>query len=322
MDYYPVHPVYPCKFLMRICSFLPSGTEIVYALGLGDSLYGVSHECDYPKAALAKPKVVRSKFDADKLSSQEIDRLVTEMYQRGERIYEVDEGVLREAAPDLVLTQELCDVCAVSYEDVRHAASRLAYPPNVVSLDPASIGNMLEDIQMLGDLCGVPDAASEFVAELNGRIETVRSRASAAESAPKVACIEWLEPLIVAGHWIPQMVELAGGVDALAKPGEASRRITMEELVEFEPDVLVLMPCGMDEIRARDEFEALNNLGDWCALPAVANGRAYFVDSGSYFSRSGPRLVDGLEQMAQIIHPDRFEEVASSDRISQYEVSS
>ena len=300
---------------MRICSFLPSGTEIVYALGMGDSLYAVSHECDYPAEALAKPKIVRSRFDADNLSSQEIDRLVTEMYQRGERIYEVDEDVLREAAPDLVLTQELCDVCAVSYEDVRHAASRLAYPPNVVSLDPASIGNMLEDIEMVGDLCGVPDAATAFIAELNERIDAVRSRASAAASAPRVACIEWLEPLIVAGHWIPQMVELAGGVDALAKPGEASRRINMEELAASEPDVLVLMPCGMTEVRAREEFEALDNLEEWRKLPAVANGRAYFVDSGSYFSRSGPRLVDGLEQMAYMAHPDVFEK---PDSVAQY----
>ena len=300
---------------MRICSFLPSGTEIVYALGMGDSLYAVSHECDYPAEALAKPKIVRSKFDADKLSSQEIDRLVTEMYQRGERIYEVDEGVLGEAAPDLVLTQELCDVCAVSYEDVRHAASRLAYPPNVVSLDPASIGNVLEDIEMVGDLCGVPDAATEFIAELKERIDTVRSRASAAALTPRVACIEWLEPQIIAGHWIPQMVELAGGVDALAKPGEASRRINMEELAASEPDVLVLMPCGMTEVRAREEFEALDNLEEWRKLPAVANGRAYFVDSGSYFSRSGPRLVDGLEQMAYMAHPDVFEK---PDSVAQY----
>ena len=300
---------------MRICSFLPSGTEIVYALGMGDSLYAVSHECDYPAEALAKPKIVRSKFDADKLSSQEIDRLVTEMYQRGERIYEVDEGVLGEAAPDLVLTQELCDVCAVSYEDVRHAASRLAYPPNVVSLDPASIGNVLEDIEMVGDLCGVPDAATEFIAELKERIDTVRSRASAAALTPRVACIEWLEPPIIAGHWIPQMVELAGAVDALAKPGAPSRRVTMDELAASEPDVLVLMPCGMGEVRAQEEFEALDNLEEWRKLPAVANGRAYFVDSGSYFSRSGPRLVDGLEQMAYMAHPDKFEK---PDSIDQY----
>ena len=288
---------------MRICSFLPSATEIVFALGLGDSLHAVSHECDYPAAALDKPKVVRGKFDADKLSSEEIDRVVTEMYKRGERIYEVDETVLREAAPDLVLTQELCDVCAVSYEDVRHAASRLPYPPNVVSLDPASIGNMLEDIQMVGDLCGVPHAASSFVAELNARIDAVRSKASAAAETPRVVCIEWLEPPIVAGHWIPQMVELAGGTDALAKPGEASRRITMDELAASKPDIIVLMPCGMDEVRAQEEFERLENLAEWRSLPAVANDRAHFVDSGAYFSRSGPRLVNGLEQMAQIIHP-------------------
>ena len=294
---------------------MPSGTEIVYALGMGDSLCAVSHECDYPEEALAKPKIVRSRFDADKLSSQEIDRLVTEMYQRGERIYEVDEDVLREAAPDLVLTQELCDVCAVSYEDVRHAASRLAYPPNVVSLDPASIGNMLEDIEMVGDLCGVPEAASAFVAELSGRMSAVRDSAAAAESSPRVACIEWLEPPIVAGHWIPQMVELAGGVDALAKPGAPSRRISMDELAASEPDVLVLMPCGMDEVRAREEFEALENLAEWSRLPAVANGRAYFVDSGSYFSRSGPRLVDGLEQMAYMLHPDVFEKPTAIDRV-------
>ena len=300
---------------MRICSFLPSGTEIIFALGLGDALYAVSHECDYPKAALAKPKVVRSKFDADKMSSQEIDRIVTEMYQRGERIYEVDEEVLREAKPDLVLTQELCDVCAVSYEDVRHAASRLEYPPNVVSLDPASIGNMLEDIQMVGDLCGVSDVAAAFVAQLNERIDAVRCKSSAG-STPRVACIEWLEPPIVAGHWIPQMVELAGGIDALAKPGAPSRRVTMEELAASEPDVLVLMPCGMNAERAREEFEGLENLSEWQKLPAVANGRAYFVDSGAYFSRSGPRLVDGLEQMAHITHPDRFEKPPSIDRIN------
>ena len=141
---------------------------------------------------------------------------------------------------------------------------------------------------------------------LGVRMDTVRSKASAAGSAPRVACIEWLEPPIVAGHWIPQMVELAGGVDALAKPGAPSRRITMDELAESEPDVLVLMPCGMDANRAREEFEALENLEEWRSLPAVANGQAYFVDSGAYFSRSGPRLVDGLEQLAQIFHPDRF----------------
>ena len=303
---------------MRICSFLPSGTEIVFALGLGDSLFAVSHECDYPKAALDKPKIVRSKFDANALSSQEIDRIVTEMYQRGERIYEVDEDVLHDAAPDLVITQELCDVCAVSYEDVRHAASRLPYPPNVISLDPASLPDMLDDIRMVGDLCGVPDAAAAFVAELRGRMDAVQSRASAADDTPRVACIEWLDPPIVAGHWIPQMVELAGGVDALAKPGAPSRRITMDELAESQPDVLALMPCGMDAARAREEFERLGNPDEWRRLPAVANGRAYFVDSGSYFSRSGPRLVDGLEQIAEMLRPGEYPSAAAEIARADY----
>ena len=303
---------------MRICSFLPSGTEIVFALGLGDSLFAVSHECDYPKAALDKPKIVRSKFDANALSSQEIDRIVTEMYQRGERIYEVDEDVLHDAAPDLVITQELCDVCAVSYEDVRHAASRLPYPPNVISLDPASLPDMLDDIRMVGDLCGVPDAAAAFVAELRGRMDAVQSRASAAEDTPRVACIEWLDPPIVAGHWIPQMVELAGGVDALAKPGAPSRRITMDELAESQPDVLAIMPCGMDAARAREEFERLGNPDEWRRLPAVANGRAYFVDSGSYFSRSGPRLVDGLEQIAEMLRPGEYPSAAAEIARADY----
>ncbi len=294
---------------MRICSFLPSGTEIVFALGLGDSLYGVSHECDYPNTALDKPKVVRSKFDANKMSSQEIDRIVTEMYARGERIYEVDEDVLRDAAPDLVITQELCDVCAVSYEDVRHAASRLKTPPNVISLDPTSIADVLDDIQMVGDLCSASDAAAVMTAELKARVDAVRSQTAAAGVTPRVACIEWLDPLIVAGHWIPQMVELAGGIDALAKPGAPSRRITMEELVDAEVDVLVLMPCGMDEVRAQEEFESLENLEEWRRLPAVSNGRTYFVDAGAYFSRSGPRLVDGLEQMAVMVHPQVVEGV-------------
>ena len=303
---------------MRICSFLPSATEIVFALGLGDSLCAVSHECDYPAAALDKPKIVRSKFDANALTSQEIDRIVTEMYQRGERIYEVDEDVLHKAAPDLVITQELCDVCAVSYEDVRHAASRLPYPPNVISLDPASLPDMLDDIRMVGDLCGVPDAAAEFVAELRGRMDAVQSRASSVEDTLRVACIEWLDPPIVAGHWIPQMVELAGGVDALAKPGAPSRRITMHELAESQPDVLALMPCGMDAARAREEFERLNNLDEWRKLPAVANGRAYFVDSGSYFSRSGPRLVDGLEQLAEMLRPGELPGAASEIARADY----
>lgn len=295
---------------MRICSFLPSGTEMVYALGLGDSLYGVSHECDYPPAARDKPKVVRSRFDASNMSGQEIDRVVSDMYARGERIYEVDEAVLSAAAPDLVITQELCDVCAVSYEDVRHASSRLAMPPQVISLDPTGIADVLDDIRMLGDLCGASDAAGALVWELQARVDAVRSLAADAGDRPRIACIEWLDPLIAAGHWLPQMVDIAGGVDALALPGAPSRRISMDELTAAAPDVVALMPCGMGVEKALGEVALLGNRDEWRKLPAVANGRAYVADAGAYFSRSGPRLVDALELLAQMLHPAVFGEVA------------
>ena len=299
---------------MRICSFLPSGTEIVYALGLGESLSAVSHECDFPPEARDKPKVVRSKIDADGLSSGEIDRLVSELYAGGERIYEVDEAVLRAAAPDIVITQELCEVCAVSYEDVRHAAARLDAPPQVVSLDPASISDVLADIRRLGALCDARDAADALAGQLQARVDAATARAADAVQQtgykPRVVCIEWLDPLIAAGHWLPEMVEMAGGTDALALPGAPSRRIDTAELEAAAPDVLILMPCGMDTERAIAEATALG-LGaaaEWRALPAAANGRVYATDASAYFSRSGPRLVDALELLGRMIHPDAFGE--------------
>ena len=292
--------------MMRICSFLPSATEIVYSLGLGDALYGVSHECDYPPEARSKPRVVKSKFDPSHYTSQEIDGLVAEMASRGERIYEVDIEVLERARPDLVITQELCDVCAISYEDVQSAVVHLDMPPRLISLDPTGLGDVLEDIKKVGESTLRTERASQIVASLSARIETVRSKASEVDSRPKVACIEWLDPLIIAGHWIPEMVHLAGGVDELAQPGTPSRRIGMQELAGYGPEVLILMPCGMDTVQSTKEFSLLGNLQDWGTLPAMRNGAVYAVDAGSLFSRSGPRLVDGLELLAQLVHPKAF----------------
>ena len=293
---------------MRICSFLPSGTEIVYGLGLGDSLYGVSHECDYPPEAMGKPKVVRSKFDPAQLTSAQIDTMVSEMFSRGERIYEVDQEVLNQAKPDLVITQELCDVCAISYEDVQQAVVHLDMPPTLVSLDPHGLSDVLGDIKRVGELTGTTTRASAMTAELQGRIESVRSSLARTQSRPKVACIEWLDPLIVAGHWIPEMVELAGGTDGLAQPGAPSRRIEMNELAASAPDVVVLMPCGMGVDQAVRELSLLDGLDQWEALPAVQKGRVYAADAGGLFSRSGPRLVEGVELMAQMVHPEVFTE--------------
>jgi iron complex transport system substrate-binding protein len=296
---------------MRICSFLPSATEIVYALGLGDALYGVSHECDYPSEARRKPRIVRSRFETADRSSAEIHRLVADSVSRGEPIYEVDLEVMTQARPDLVITQELCDVCAVSAEDVRHAVASLDPVPRVVSLDPASLGDVLRDIETVGEIVGRVERARELTGDLQRRIDTVRSMvsdagASEAGSRPRVACIEWLDPLIVAGHWIPEMVAFAGGTDGLAEPGAPSRTIDMDELAGYAPEVLILMPCGMDVSRGVEEFSRLRNLEDWRDLPAVRNGRVYAVDAGGLFSRSGPRLVDGLEVMARVVHPDAF----------------
>lgn len=298
---------------MRICTFLPSATEIVYMLGLGDSLYGVSHECDFPSDALEKPKVVRSRFDPDTLSSSEIDKLVTKMMMQGENIYEVNEDTLTEACPDLVITQQLCEVCAVSFEDVQKAVQRLDSPPEVLSLDPHGIDDILEDIIRVGVHTGRDSPAHHAVFNLRARIDLVRRAVARAEDTPTVACVEWLDPVIAAGHWIPEMVEIAGGRDALVSPGSPSPRLDMKTLTDADPDVLILMPCGMNVAQARAEFDALTNQDEWQGMSAYRDGRVYLVDSGALFSRSGPRLVDGLEIMARILHPDLFSDPAPEE---------
>ena len=291
---------------MRICSFLPSATEIVYMLGLGDSLHAVSHECDFPPGASSKPKVVRSRFDPAELRSGDIDQLVSGMMMRGENIYLVDDAVLADARPDLVITQQLCEVCAVSFEDVQQAVARLDSPPEVLSLDPHGIGDVLGDILRVGRHTGTDSAAHHVVFGLRGRIDSVRRTVGNPDARPSVACVEWMDPVIAAGHWIPEMVQLAAGRDALARPGEPSMRIDLDQLLGVDPDVLVLMPCGMDVARSITEFCALPDRNRWQQMSAFRNDRVYAVDSGALFSRSGPRLVDGLEILARILHPDLF----------------
>ncbi len=288
---------------MRICSFLPSATEMVYMLGRGDSLHGVSHECDYPPQAASKPLVVRSRIDSSAMSGDEIDRAVGELMMRGESVYEVDEAALADARPDLVITQRICEVCAVSFEDVESAVAKLPSVPRVVSLDPHSVGDVIDDALRLGRLMGAESAAHRAAFDMRGRVEAARRATRRAETRPRVACVEWLRPIIIAGHWIPEMVELAGGVDALATAGAPSVRIDMERLAAADPDVIVLMPCGMDVAAARAEFDAVADRDGWRDLRAVSEGRAYIVDSGAHFSRSGPRLIEGLETLARILHP-------------------
>ena len=298
---------------LRICSFLPSATEIVYLLGLGDSLYGVSHECDFPPGASDKPKVVRSRIDSSSMTSHEIDAAVTDMMMRGESIYSVAEDVLTSARPDLVVTQRLCEVCAVSFEDVQEAVGRLDVVPTVLSLDPHGVDDVLEDIKLLGKHTGRQSVAHVAVFNLRARIDAVRRSVVGASERPTVACIEWMSPVIAAGHWVPEMVQIAGGSDALVEPGDPSPRLEFERVSDADPDVVVLMPCGMDATQASAEFNALPDRSRWEDLRAVRTGRAYVVDSGALFSRSGPRLVDGMEVLAHILHPDLFPTAPSED---------
>ena len=291
---------------MRICSFLPSATEIVYALGLGDDLHGVSHECDYPHDARSKTQVVRSRFDPSEMTSAEIDKTVSDLVSRGERIYEIDLDALKIAKPDLVITQELCEVCAVSFEAVQEAVAQLDMPPHVLSLDPHSLNEVLQTIQQVGEVAGEAGRASEYIRRLNERIATVKSRVEGIDSRPTVACIEWLDPLITAGHWVPEMVEMAGGTDVLAQAGGPSLRIEFQALADASPDILVLMPCGMNAEAAQSEFDGLRDAARWRELSAFQRGQVYVVDSGALYSRSGPRLVDGLEIFGQIFHPGIF----------------
>jgi iron complex transport system substrate-binding protein len=291
---------------MRICSLLPSATEIVYALGLGDQLYGVSHECDYPPEAASKPAVIRSTIDQSGLSSGEIDRAVVERVRRGEGVYTIDLNLLRRAEPDLILTQELCDVCAVPYSEVKRAVDQLGDRPRLLPLSPSLLRDVLLDIARVGEATGREEQAASLVRRLQDRIDRVADTAARAERRPITFCLEWAEPLYVAGHWVPEMVEIAGGLDGLGHKGKPSVVIDWERVVGYAPEVVILMPCGFDVERAVGELPLVSRLPGWAELPAVRNGQVCAVDATSYFSRSGPRLVDGLELLAKILHPELF----------------
>jgi len=286
---------------MRICTLLPSATETAFALGLGDSVVAVSHECDFPAAAKGKPVVVRGSIDSDNSTSREIDDLVQQRLSRGEGLYSLDLELLRRVNPDLIITQGLCDVCAVGYDDVMAAAGSLQPPARVLSLSPGSLGEVLSDIARVGNATGSPKRAETLVGKLRKRVERVAANVPKGRPKPKVACLEWLDPLYAAGHWVPEMVELAGGKDVLATKHEPSARVSMETLTEAGPEVVVLMPCGFDESRTLKEWEPLKDLPQWQGIPAVASGRVFAVDGSKYFNRPGPRLVDGLEILAACI---------------------
>ena len=291
---------------MRIVSLLPSATEIAFALGLGDQVVAVSHECDYPPAARERPAVTRSPLHGHDLSSAEIDRRTTAELREGSALYHLDSELLRTLSPELVLTQELCDVCAVAQPEVERAVRELGTAPRVLSLEPNTLGDVLQSIEVVGEATGRELAAAGLVAALQARIERVRARAGTVRSRPRVFCMEWSDPLWVAGHWVPEMVALAGGDDVLGQPGAPSVRITWEAVRAAAPEVVVMMPCGYDLARTLRERPVVAALPGWETLPADWAGRVYAVDGSSYFNRPGPRLVDGLELLAHLLHPELF----------------
>lgn len=291
---------------MKIVSLLPGATEVVAALGLADQLVGVSHECDYPPEIRAKPVMVRARIDAERSSSGEIDRKVHAAVEGGKDLYILDEVQFTQAQPDLVITQELCDVCAITPTRVRAALEALPRPSRLLSLNPLTLEDMLRDIERIGAAVDEPGRAQELVASLRTRLRRLHERIAGLESTPKVVCLEWLDPLYVAGHWVPEMIALAGGHDALGKAGEPSRRIAWPELATAAPEVLVLAPCGFSVPRTLRDLPPLFAQPQWTSLPAVQAGRVFVVDGSAYTSRPGPRLVDGVEAFAKIFHLNAF----------------
>jgi iron complex transport system substrate-binding protein len=286
---------------MRIVSLVPSAPEMLFALGVGDEVTAVTHECDHPPEALDLPRVTRDVIGPG-LPPDEIDRAVRTLTEQGRSIYELDEDALRRLQPDLIVTQALCDVCAVSYEDVRAIAERLDSQPQVLALDPHTIGEMLGDVRTLARATDAKDAGVDLVQDAASRIDRVRLAVRAAEPVA-VAALEWLDPVFVAGHWTPQMIEYAGGVDVLGLAGERSEERSWDEVRAAAPEVVVVMPCGYDADRALDEAETFAD-----ELASLGARRIVAVDAAGLFSRPGPRLVEGLELLGHILHPDRLPE--------------
>jgi iron complex transport system substrate-binding protein len=289
---------------MRIVSLLPSATEIVCALGLEDSLVGVTHECDYPPFVKGLPKVTRTLIPHD-ATSAEIDQLVRERLATSRALYTLDMEILESLRPDLLVTQALCDVCAVAEEEVRAAACTLPGQPRVVNLEPMSLEDVLQTLLAVGEVTGRVERARRVVAGLRARVAAVAERTEQipAEERPRVAFLEWIDPLFNGGHWNPALVELAGGIDVFGNAGIPSRTRAWDELVASRPDVLFVACCGYAADRTVKDLPILARLPGWSDLPCVRASRVYVTDGSAYFSRPGPRLVDSLEIMAHSLHP-------------------
>ena len=295
----------------RIVSLLPAATEIAAALRLMDQVVGVSHECDFPNQANERPRVTHCPVHNAGLSSREVDEWVRRALRENGTIYAIDEPLLRKLRPDVILTQKLCDVCAVGYGTVAQLAETLPGPPKVVNLEPSSLSDIFDDIRRVAELCDVPERADKVIAELSDRIEGVRRRANRIVHRPRCFLMEWVDPPFCSGHWAPEIVEIAGGYDPLGRKHQPSVQIEWQEVLAARPDVVVLALCGYDINRARRDYAILQHLPDFDNVPAAQSGKVYVVDASAYFARPGPRVVDSLEILAGIVHPTEFPEFVS-----------
>lgn len=290
---------------MRIVSLLPAATEMVCQLGLANRLAGISHECDYPPEVTGLPRVTRSRVP-DNVPSREIDEQVSQKSKEGQPLFELDCDLLEELEPELIVTQGLCDVCAVSTTQVASVAASLPGKPRVAHLQPARLGEMLDSLQSLGEAAGVPGRAREIVQQLRERIEKVRFSTGAPARRPRVVLLEWVDPLFSSGHWTPEIVRIAGGQEMLGKDGELSRRLDWDEVRRADPEFLVLALCGFKVDRGLADWPILQDKPGFRELACARDGKVFIVDGNAYFNRPGPRLVDSLEILAHTLHPDLF----------------
>jgi iron complex transport system substrate-binding protein len=296
----------------RIVSLLPAATEIAAALGLMEQVVGVSHECDFPGEANRRPRVTHCPVHNAGLTSCEVDEWVRRALREKGTIYSIDEPLLRELRPDVILSQKLCDVCAVDYGTVARLAETLPGPPKVVNLEPSSVSDIFDDIRRVAQVSGVDECAETVIAKLSDRIDAVRDRVRQVTYGPRCFLMEWVDPPFCSGHWGPELVELAGGCDPLGRNHQPSVQIEWQQVIDSRPEIIVLALCGYDVKRARSDYELLRRFPGFNSLPAARSAGIYIVDASAYFARPGPRIVDSLEILAGIFHPVEFPEFVST----------
>ena len=295
--------------MQRIVSFLPSATELIYALGAQEKLLGVTHECTYPKEAKNKPKIINTVVDSENLNSKQIDEIVCKLMNDGKDIFVLDKENIKNANPNLIVSQNTCEVCAAHTNQVQQAVEMLETKPEIYSMDPHSVKEILEGITEFAKIIDREEKGKKLKKELEFRIEKIKNRKI--NNTPQTVAIEWVNPFFTAGHWVPEMIEISGGVNMISKTGEHSQRMIIQEIADVEPEIIILMPCGFDVKRTKKEYEKfLKDDQEWNKLQAVKKGNVFAVDANSFFSKPSIRTIEGIEILAKIIHPKIFSDLS------------